>query len=77
MTSLSARVVAYASVREFVPLYGLYALLFEDHGLDTRSISSLFVLWQSRGKAARTKETDFAHPGLVRQPLGGRRPARV
>ncbi|WP_255028731.1 MFS transporter [Rhodococcus sp. GA1] len=45
MTSLSARVVAYASVREFVPLYGLYALLFEDHGLDTRSISSLFVLW--------------------------------
>ena len=24
MTSLSVRVVAYASVREFVPLYGLY-----------------------------------------------------
>ncbi|WP_241383400.1 MFS transporter [Rhodococcus sp. CH91] len=40
-----ARVVAYASVREFVPLYGLYALLFEDHGLDAAAISSLFVLW--------------------------------
>lgn len=39
------RVVAYASVREFVPLYGLYALLFEDHGLDAAAISSLFVLW--------------------------------
>ncbi|MGW0479035.1 FAD-dependent monooxygenase [Nonomuraea sp. NPDC003214] len=39
--------------------------------------SSLFVLWQSRGKAARTKETDFAHPGLVRQPFAGPRPARV
>lgn len=45
MTSLSVRVVAYASLREFVPLYGLYALLFEDRGLDTGSISSLFVLW--------------------------------
>lgn len=45
MTSLSVRVVAYASVREFVPLYGLYALLFEDHGLDAAAISSLFVLW--------------------------------
>ncbi|WP_346777573.1 MFS transporter [Rhodococcus sp. HNM0563] len=28
-----------------MPLYGLYALLFEDHGLSTGSISSLFVLW--------------------------------
>ncbi|UYP19174.1 MFS transporter [Rhodococcus sp. Z13] len=45
MTSLTLRVVAYASLREFVPLYGLYALLFEDHGLDTAGISSLFVLW--------------------------------
>lgn len=45
MTSLCVRVVAYASVREFVPLYGLYALLFEDHGLDAAAISSLFVLW--------------------------------
>jgi len=45
VTSLTLRVVAYASLREFVPLYGLYALLFEDHGLDTAGISSLFVLW--------------------------------
>ncbi|MGX6510214.1 MFS transporter [Rhodococcus sp. SJ-2] len=28
-----------------MPLYGLYALLFEDHGLSTGSISLLFVLW--------------------------------
>lgn len=28
-----------------MPLYGLYALLFEDHGLGTGAISSLFVLW--------------------------------
>ncbi len=28
-----------------MPLYGLYALLFEEHGLSTGSISSLFVLW--------------------------------
>lgn len=45
MRSLTARVVAYASLRELVPLYGLYALLFEDHGLDARSISTLFILW--------------------------------
>ncbi|AKE88091.1 MFS transporter [Rhodococcus aetherivorans] len=37
--------VAYAATRELVPLYGLYALLFEDHGLGTGEISSLFVLW--------------------------------
>jgi hypothetical protein len=37
--------VAYAATRELVPLYGLYALLFEDHGLSTGSISLLFVLW--------------------------------
>ena len=42
---MSVRAVAYASVREFVPFYGLYVLLFEDHGLAAGSISSLFVLW--------------------------------
>ncbi|MGC5163239.1 MFS transporter [Rhodococcus sp. DT1] len=39
------RAVAYASIREFVPFYGLYVLLFEDHELGAGSISSLFVLW--------------------------------
>lgn len=28
-----------------MPFYGLYALLFEDHGLSAAGISSLFVLW--------------------------------
>ncbi|MFD6859373.1 MFS transporter [Rhodococcus sp. NPDC060090] len=37
--------MAYAATRELVPLYGLYALLFEDRGLSTGSISLLFVLW--------------------------------
>ncbi|NLV80196.1 MAG: MFS transporter [Rhodococcus sp.] len=42
---MTARAVAYSSTREFVPLYGLYALLFADHGLSTGAISSLFVIW--------------------------------
>jgi MFS family permease len=28
-----------------VPLYGVYGLLFEDHGLSTAQISSLFAVW--------------------------------
>lgn len=35
----------YASIRDLMPFYGLYALFFEDHGLSPGSISSLFVLW--------------------------------
>ncbi|MBM7458686.1 MFS transporter [Rhodococcus coprophilus] len=42
---MSVRAVVYASTRELVPFYGLYALFFEDHGLSAGSISSLFVLW--------------------------------
>ncbi len=28
-----------------MPLYGVYGLLFEDHGLSTAQISSLFAVW--------------------------------
>ncbi|MEW9555870.1 FAD-dependent monooxygenase [Nonomuraea sp. NPDC050783] len=41
--------------------------------------SSLFALWQTRGKAARLKEADLADPGpgLARPPLPRRDSARV
>ncbi len=34
---------------EFVPWYGLYALLFADHGLGAARISSLLVIWSVTG----------------------------
>lgn len=42
---LMARVIAYFSVRDFIPFYGVYALLFADHGLSASAISSLFIAW--------------------------------
>ncbi|EID78423.1 major facilitator transporter [Rhodococcus opacus RKJ300 = JCM 13270] len=33
------------STRDLIPLYGLYDLLFADHGLSVGQISSLFVIW--------------------------------
>jgi MFS family permease len=38
-------VIAYHASRDLIPLYGVYALLFADHGLSAGRISSLFVLW--------------------------------
>ncbi|WP_345494128.1 MFS transporter [Nocardia callitridis] len=35
----------FKGLGDLVPLYGLYALLFADHGLSTGQISSLFALW--------------------------------
>ncbi len=43
--AVAVRTLTYASLRDLVPFYGLYALFFEDHGLSSGSISSLFVLW--------------------------------
>ncbi|UPK76033.1 MFS transporter [Nocardioidaceae bacterium SCSIO 66511] len=43
--SLAVRALAYFSVRDLIPLYAVYALLFADHGLSTGEISSLFVIW--------------------------------
>jgi MFS family permease len=43
------RVVAFAATRDLIPLYGVYALLFVDHGLSTGAVSSLFVIWSITG----------------------------
>lgn len=32
-------------MRELIPFYGVYSLLFADHGLSTAEISALFVIW--------------------------------
>lgn len=42
---LTAPLYAYAALSEFVLLYPLYALLFQDTGLSLTQISSLFLLW--------------------------------
>jgi hypothetical protein len=39
------RVIAYFATRDLIPLYGIYALLFSDHGLSPGEISTLFVIW--------------------------------
>jgi MFS family permease len=41
------RVVAYAALRELIPLFPVYALLFVDAGLSTGQVSSLFVIWSA------------------------------
>lgn len=43
------RAVAYRASGECIPWYGLYSLLFADHGLSTAQISSLFVIWSVTG----------------------------
>jgi MFS family permease len=42
---LSRRLYAYAFAEEFVLLYPVYAVLFEQHGLSAAQISSLFAIW--------------------------------
>jgi MFS family permease len=42
---LGGRAVAYFAVRDLIPLYAVYALLFSDNGLSTAEISSLLVIW--------------------------------
>ncbi|PTL58550.1 MFS transporter [Paraconexibacter algicola] len=49
MTPLARRLYAYAFLGDFVLLYPLYALLFEDHGLSTAEISSLLAIWSVTG----------------------------
>jgi MFS family permease len=39
------RVLGYYATRDLIPLYGVYALLFGDHGLSAGQISTLFVVW--------------------------------
>lgn len=45
--SLSARIVAYEALQDFIPLYPLYQLLFTDHGLSAAEISTLFIIWST------------------------------
>lgn len=47
LRSLRRRLVAWAAAAEFVPLYAVYALLFEDAGLTPASISIGFVVWSA------------------------------
>ncbi|HUG87049.1 MAG TPA: hypothetical protein VMM13_20945, partial [Euzebya sp.] len=37
--------VAFAAFRDFVPLYAVYALLFQAEGLSETAISALFLIW--------------------------------
>jgi MFS family permease len=39
------RVLGYSATRDLIPFYGVYALLFGDHGLSAGQISTLFVVW--------------------------------
>jgi hypothetical protein len=40
-------VVAYAALRELIPVFPVYALLFTDAGHSTSQVSSLFVIWSA------------------------------
>jgi predicted MFS family arabinose efflux permease len=44
--------VAWAFLSDSVPIYPLYALLFEEHGLSTGQISSLLLVWSLVGFVA-------------------------
>lgn len=47
LARLRRRLVAWAAADEFVPLYAVYALLFEDAGLTAASISIGFMAWSA------------------------------
>ncbi|MGW5573558.1 MFS transporter [Nocardia thailandica] len=42
---LTLRAVLFRGTRDLLPVYGLYGVLFADHGLDAAQISLLFALW--------------------------------
>lgn len=46
---MSARIIAFEALHDFIPLYPLYQLLFTDHGLTPAQISTLFVIWSATG----------------------------
>jgi predicted MFS family arabinose efflux permease len=46
---LSARIIAFEALHDFIPLYPLYQLLFTDHGLSAAQVSTLFVIWSTTG----------------------------
>lgn len=48
-SSLSARIVGYHALQDFIPLYPVYQLLFTDHGLSAAEVSTLFIIWSTTG----------------------------
>ncbi len=40
---------ALVALRDAIPLYPVYPVLFADHGLSTAAISALYILWSSTG----------------------------
>ncbi|TDO54714.1 MFS transporter [Kribbella sp. VKM Ac-2527] len=46
-SSLSARIIAFEALQDFIPLYPLYQLLFTDHGLSAAEVSTLFIIWST------------------------------
>jgi len=50
--ALVGRAVGYLAVRDLIPLYAVYALLFQDHGLSLGEVSSLLVIWSVTSFAA-------------------------
>ncbi|HZX01544.1 MFS transporter [Kribbella sp.] len=46
---MSARIVAFEALHDFIPLYPLYQLFFSHHGLSAAQISTLFVIWSATG----------------------------
>ncbi|MGN6576439.1 MAG: MFS transporter [Nocardioides sp.] len=45
MRAFTARALAYYAMRDLVPLYAVYALLFRDSGVSPAEVSTLFVVW--------------------------------
>jgi MFS family permease len=45
----AARALAYYAMRDLVPLYAVYALLFRDSGVSAAAVSTLFVVWSVSG----------------------------
>ncbi|TSE00772.1 MFS transporter [Skermania sp. ID1734] len=41
--------MVFSATRDLIPLYGLYEVLFADHGLSTAQISSLLAIWSLTG----------------------------
>ena len=44
---IRSRALAYYATRDLIPFYGVYALLFADHGLSASAISSLLIIWSA------------------------------
>lgn len=43
--ALAGRVIGYYAIRDLIPLYAVYSLLFRDHGVSTGGVSSLLAIW--------------------------------